>query len=119
MQEEASIGQLRIHQQEELKCVSLIGRRNYGIVDHVGPEVGHGFMEGGPSGAVRSLSARTALDEAFDRLEDPFHSLAAAVVSQEQPSDPQVRVVVPDGQGGVLQLLQEEAVLIIHSFQPF
>mmetsp|Transcript_103529 Transcript_103529/g.293327 ORF Transcript_103529/g.293327 Transcript_103529/m.293327 type:complete len:375 (-) Transcript_103529:522-1646(-) len=115
VEEEASVGELRVHEQKTLEVTCGVRRGRRRVVDHVHPEVRHGLVEGRPPGALRPLRV---LDEALDGVEDERQPLLAAVLLEHQPRDPQVGAVVPRVQRVVSELAQELLVAVVLALQP-
>ena len=93
MEEKATIGKLRIEQQEGTETIShSLTTRFHGVVHHVRPKISHGFMEGR---ALGSVCASTVGNKVPYPIKDLGHALLAAVALQEQPGDPQMCPMIP------------------------
>mmetsp|Transcript_35595 Transcript_35595/g.82663 ORF Transcript_35595/g.82663 Transcript_35595/m.82663 type:complete len:367 (+) Transcript_35595:560-1660(+) len=115
VQEEATVGELRVHEEEALEVFRGVCSGCHGVVHHVHPEVRHRLMESCAARPLRSLGVR---DEVADPIEDEGHALPAAMPVQQQPSNAEMRTMVPRVQRVVFQLTEELVVVGVLALQP-
>jgi hypothetical protein len=140
MQEQSAVAQMWIEQQEEFEVFgsvnAAIGTNHsitspnraielvdfHRIINHMNPKICHCFMKCCPSAVTAAgtsaSGSRATLNEALDLLKYQQHAVPATVSIQQQPRNPQVCIMIPYIEGGIIEFLDEYIWVIILSLEP-